>query len=286
MCLWEFDNHFRIEYPRGGGGKNIEMEEGFIKWRELFDQIIPFLIIMFIYKCIFPFRFTIMSKARRYITDKDLAVVLKSDYSFHLINNKKELEILLNDDTADINAEDNNGWTLLEHLISKGRTSLVEILLRRHDIEINRHVGDPLRIAVRNNRKNITEMLLNYKGIDVNAGMVSCRFTAFQMSIFHSNREIAVMLIAHGAGVECLNYNCFGDSKETLLLKKNLRLEWKQHLPPWNRFITVKRYPKEFNFDIAFTWLLCCKQIMPKLPKDIQFLIIEWMARVWKNEIP
>ena len=52
-------------------------------------------------------------------------------------------------------------------------------------------------------------------------------------------------------------------------------------LPRWSRFDTYDLYPRAFN-RIAFKWLLCCKRL--KLYKDIRYLILEYIARVWLIE--
>lgn len=63
---------------------------------------------------------------------------------------------------------------------------------------------------------------------------------------------------------------------------KKMLDNYRTYLPRWNRFNTATRYNKEFC-DIAIAWLLCCKRLNV-FPKDIQYLIVEYIAEVWKLE--
>ena len=65
-------------------------------------------------------------------------------------------------------------------------------------------------------------------------------------------------------------------SKSTNRELAKILVNWKTYLPKWNRYTTAKYYNPEFN-EIAFAWLSSSK-----LPKDLQYLVVEKMAEKWK----
>ena len=124
--------------------------------------------------------------------------------------------------------------------------------------------------------------ILDRKDIDVNADIRSATVFMTPVMMFggwmhidkvlQNNIQFIPLFCARGYNVP----EKYKDRYNSVIWKKIQ--EGKQYLPEWNRFTgTALYYPKEFN-DIAITWLMCCKQ----LPKDIRYLIIEYIARAWK----
>ena len=82
------------------------------------------------------------------------------------------------------------------------------------------------------------------------------------------------MLLARGARIYRL-YTYFPPKIEKVVRN------WRFYLPRWSRFGSARYYPREFN-DIAIHWLLVCTRLKVP-PKDLRYLIIEYIAEAWKT---
>ncbi len=172
------------------------------------------------------------------------------------------VKLLLKRKNVDVNLQTSGGYTALMHACCNGIGENVRLLLEREDINIDM-----------TNRFGLTAL---YYVCNIN------------------NSEILKLLLAKGAKVECDGMckggkgcsfckrgkwcSCFNISEKIYEILDNRRT----YLPRWNRFTTCKYYPQEFN-DIALSWLFVCKYIEPKICKDIQFLLLEYIAEVWKE---
>lgn len=129
--------------------------------------------------------------------------------------------------------------------------------------------------------------------------------TALMIASILSHHKHAVVLLEHGADTSAKDSrgrtaldHALGNILEnvTLLLLsrgahcniEQLRLffgnGWRG-FPAWSRFGSAAIYPKQFADGVAIPWLLCCKRKLRKLPKDIRYLMIEYLAVAWLNLI-
>lgn len=135
----------------------------------------------------------------------------------------------------------------------------------------------PLIRAVNYNHNEICKLLLSHKDIDVNIEGDG-DYNALDVVCNEKNIDIVKLILALGPKRICIDTT--EDNPTLIAILENHR----RYLPRWNRFTTAKYYSKEFN-DRAVVWLLCCKRFKnPKLPKDIQYLIIEYIAEIYKTE--
>ena len=119
------------------------------------------------------------------------------------------------------------------------------------------------------------KVLLKY-GADVNIRN-SYLATALHVACHGRKVNCVKLLLEYGADTKLLDW--YHRSVYDVSLYRNCKeaLEnWKTYLPKWNRYTTAARYPVEFN-EIAFAWLSSSK-----LPKDLKYLVIEYMAEIWK----
>jgi hypothetical protein len=100
---------------------------------------------------------------------------------------------------------------------------------------------------------------------------------AFGAAVRFQRPEILKLLIFHGAGI-CDTLDLENPHSETQRVLYN----WTMYLPRWNRFVTHKYYPGEFT-KVALHWLLCCKRLKV-FCKDLQYLILEYIAENWKEK--
>ncbi len=123
----------------------------------------------------------------------------------------------------------------------------------------------------------IIKLLLKHKDIIVDVKDYTIgEPTALIYAANKGHIEIMKLLLAHGAKV-CEKKWGYGYDVNMILC------QWKTYLPKWNRFtITASFYPKEFN-KIAIQWLLCVKHLKPKLPEYLGYLMIEYIASMWKQ---
>jgi len=109
---------------------------------------------------------------------------------------------------GDINAKDENGWTLLHEAAYEGDTEFVEMLLAKGaDVNVTNDAGlTPLYYAVKEN--NVTTELLLAKGADVEVRNVSGQ-TVLHTAAEAGNTDVVRMLLAKGADVNATDKHGF-----------------------------------------------------------------------------
>ena len=155
-------------------------------------------------------------------------------------------------------------------------------LLENKDLEINEQYyptmcvcrWTALGMASYNGDIKICKLLLKYDEINVNT--IYDEGVSILNAIYLGHHELVKLLLAHGAIVDESDtiFDCDFDEDMMKILDNR-----KSYLPKWNRFTTAKFFPKEFN-ELAIAWLMCSKRL--KLPKDMCYLIVEYIAEVWK----
>lgn len=177
-----------------------------------------------------------------------------------------------------VNLQDKHGMTALHRASLHDYTGIVEILLARTDIQVNLQDESGMTALHWASHYGCTEaakLLLAHINIQVNL-LNDGERTALYWASVRFNCGVMKLLLAHGAKVSMLNINELHFSDRIKKILKN----WKYYLPRWNRFKTCKYYPTEFN-RLAFTWLMCCKRLKV-FPKDIRYLMLEYIAEAWK----
>lgn len=185
------------------------------------------------------------------------------------------VKLLLAHKDIRVNIPDWDGSTALLWAIRANYIEIAKLLLVHPDIQVNHLNKDEycaLYYAAREGHIEIVKLLLTRPDIQVN---LKCRWksTALLKAAVRGHTKIVELLLAHGASV------CVTDIIFTLEINRILD-NWKTYLPKWNRFKTCKYYPREFN-KLALAWLLCCKRLKV-FPKDIRYLMIEYIAVAWK----
>lgn len=126
------------------------------------------------------------------------------------------------------------------------------------------------------NDAGVMSLLLECPDIKIN-GLDEDDHTPLERAFRRRNIEEIELLLSYGAKI-------YKDFNQYYWNQYSIKLNTfdccRTYLPRWNRFTTATRYDKEFS-DIAITWLLCCKRIKV-ISKDIQYLIIEYIAEAWK----
>ena len=100
----------------------------------------------------------------------------------------------------------------------------------------------------------------------------------FNDTLLHATHEdqYKVMEYLLSIGVPPLNdLECYPSEQQSILRN------WRSYLPPFTRYAkTNKYYPKEFK-DKAKCFIMVCKGV----PKDVIFLMLEYIARAWKYNL-
>lgn len=216
---------------------------------------------------------------------------------------------ILDNKDININTKDQKGWTALMHAAYEDSNEIVLLLLDCLDVNVNHQSldGDTALIqSVYWNSFNVVVLLLSHKDVDVNLkklngdtalimAVKTSRVANVERLLNHNNIKIDIQnnagYTALAAAIKCCNVKIikllltYGATIPNPLSchHKDIRqlLEnWRTYLPRWNRFRSYNYYPTEFN-RIAFAWLLCCKRLKV-FPKDIRYLMIEYVAEAWK----
>ncbi len=211
----------------------------------------------------------------------------------HACKNKNEngliVSLLLERKDLDVNLQNNEGETpLLIACCWVGRDHVVKLLLERKDINVNLqdNIGQTALInACKYGFYNSVGLLLKRKDIKVNIqdnmGETALFYITRREYYFRELKDIVKftkLFLARGAIVD-FSYTKMNSVMQKILNNRRI------YLPRWNRFTTYRCYPKEFN-NIAFQWLLVCKRLDPKVSKDMKYLLLEYIAEVWKKEKP
>jgi ankyrin repeat protein len=116
-----------------------------------------------------------------------------------LKNNQPEVaKWLINKEEVDVNAKDNDKYTLLHWAAYNGHTSVAELLLK-FGANVNEKSNDgatPLRCAAYNGQTAVAELLIK-SGADVNEKRNN--WTALKTAIKHGKNEVAELLRRYGA---------------------------------------------------------------------------------------
>jgi len=200
----------------------------------------------------------------------------------------EEVKKLLNDPNFDVDYQNSNGSTALICAAMFGRSSVCNLLLGVKGIDVNLQNKDgnsAFHDAACSGLTSVCELLLDMRAdlkLHNNYG-----WTPLMFCIFNNKKNTTKFLISRGAICE----------KELLRMKElknwkygykdkdltNIIVNWKLYLPQWNRFKTTKFYPSEFK-ELAITFIVCMKNYKvngKKIPKDLWYLILEYIAEVW-----
>ena len=136
-----------------------------------------------------------------------------------------------------------------------------------------------LEVAM-NGNVDICKLLLKHKRLDINYKDSVDKESALHVAAIMHDYEIVKLLLCHGAKIEreMINDLLFDHAREDYSDMFNILKQPRLCLPRWSRFY---KFPRAFN-NIAIHWLWCCKQ-MNVFGKDIQYLIVEYIAEAWKR---
>ncbi|MBN1363321.1 MAG: tetratricopeptide repeat protein [Syntrophaceae bacterium] len=143
------------------------------------------------------------------IKDKDIVRILH--YALNSLLKMKFLKggtkLLLADKITDLNARDENGWTVLFHIARNGDMETTKLLIDKGaDLNVRDIEGwTALMMATLNDHREIVKLLIE-KGADLNAGTDS-GWTALMCAAVNGNRELVELLIEKGADINAKNKN-------------------------------------------------------------------------------
>ena len=182
-------------------------------------------------------------------------------------------------------------WSALEHGVDGCYLEICQLLLENEKIEVT----DFNATFLRNTTDEIFDLLLlrykslancrNHNNVSLLAGLCAAgNYPRFKLLLEYGvDRDIIDDCLQSLVDEMWWDEDLLKYSKllcsygGTCIDTENHLGNQRQYLPPWNRFTTAKRYPYEFN-KIAFEWLQ-----NPNLPKDLLYLILEYIAEKWKN---
>ena len=95
---------------------------------------------------------------------------------------------------------------------------------------------------------------------------------AFEKLAQNNRLDVLKLLFRYGVRVPEITTSCSKEFQEVL---DNRRL----YLPKWNRFTTAQYYPNDFK-KLALAWLWATQRL---LPKDLCYLMVEYIADEWKR---
>lgn len=197
----------------------------------------------------------------------------------YLHNNLDKLEIcsLQGRYKSNPNVRLHAGDTLLMDSIIVSRLDMTKMILRHPDIDINMKsiAGEtPLMYAVRLRRLSVIASLLSRKALDINAQNLRGDTALVCAAKCSSNSALKMILLFSPR----FPWDC--KAQYSSVIQETLK-QWRLNLPRWNRFSNAhKRYPLKVN-EMAVHWLMCCKRL-GVFPKDIRYLIIEYIADLWR----
>lgn len=224
-------------------------------------------------------------------------------------NNLELCKFLLNSGYIDPNARNNDEDTPLMEAATFGLNKMVELLLLHPNIDVNARditKKTALMCAVGDENFECTKLLLLDARVNINA-QDKDGDTAFIYASSYGNVEMTKLFLNHcDTDINVLNIKGLNAIEEAasykrvetlkLLLARGMSIQTKlkygteinemirnknTYLLPWNRFKTYKYYPAEFT-EIARHWMLVCLRLKV-FPKDLQYLMIEYIAEVWKG---
>lgn len=239
----------------------------------------------FIHSCVFGR----LVAVQQFLKDSSIDVNASNDFGqtgLHLAASQSRVKVvglLLEHSKINVNVENiHTGGTALTDAAWNGRVKVIKLLLAHPEIDLDpidrgyESPGNALHLAAENNHLQVVKLLLAHPKIKVNHNHKDI-LSALERVAYTGCVEIMKLLLAHGAAVPNKIYDKFYHENAFFILEN-----WKTHLPKWSRFGRVASYyPKEFN-QIAFQWLLVCKRLKPRLVKDLRYLMLEYIAEVWK----
>jgi len=123
------------------------------------------------------------------------------------VSGSRKVAKLLAERGADVDARDEQGWTLLHEAAEADNPKSAAILLSL-GADVNARLRDesaqiadatPLHMAAQNNYKEVAEILLRY-GADISARCQTGE-SPLHIAAMHGSKEVAEVLLAHGANV-------------------------------------------------------------------------------------
>ena len=227
-------------------------------------------------------------KVRKEIENKN-----KGERLCYLISWKKldkEVMLLAVDPECDVNYSGFDGSTSLINASIHDHYDLVEALLERQDLEINNQNENgqsALMCALFSGNAKCVKLLLDDPRIDINL-LDNYGHSALLCAFGYNRRRICYipqtkLLLSRGANVE--EVFIYVQNTPFLRISANAAKvinNWKLYFPEFTRNAkTNKYYPTEFK-ERAFNFILCCLK-SKSFPKDIIYLLLEYIARAWKR---
>lgn len=203
--------------------------------------------------------------------------------------NVEAVKLLMQHPRIDPNIRYKYNQAPLHRAVNKGNIEILEEILKHPDTDPNirdRRMVTPIHDIFQcrgfSGFVSIVKVFLRHPDIDVNA-IDDCGRTPLFYATSKYDGESMKLLLKHGARIHsCVeliqkrSIPYFNGYVHLVSILEN----WRSYLPRWNRFMTAKRYPKEFN-DKVFAWLCVCKRIKI-FPKDMRYFIVGYIAEAWK----
>lgn len=218
-------------------------------------------------------------------------------------------KLLLGHPDTNINAQSKHGVVALSCAIHGNHLPVIKLLLEHPNIDPNlgSNPCTPLILAMKLQHNAVIELVLSHGDIDPNLIDIegktalmeaACMNYAEMLKFLLTHKDIEVDLkdndgntALHHAAIKDYGYTCIPLLEKLAIVPPDLSVysppiakllkSWRTFYPRWNRLGTSMLFPADFN-TVAFQWLLCCKRL--KLCKDLQYLILEYIAETWKYQ--
>lgn len=191
---------------------------------------------------------------------------------------------------SDVNWKNIFGRTPLHHAVRHGLYDVIKVLLKRFDILPNkRNDSDftPLMVAAMFGYTVCVDLLVQDHRVDVNV-TTNNGASALWFAYYNDKIHVIKLLISHGANIEGIvdsvcefarvSWTATPQHTSTKVMDN-----WKSYLCEFTRYAkSNKYYPREFK-ERAKVFILCCVRMKRRFPKDIIYLLLEYIARAWKN---
>ena len=209
-----------------------------------------------------------------------LMIAVKKGYS-------SIVELLLNYKEINVDFQNKNGRHAFSLSVVYDKFDCFKLLLAHPSINVNEVNFYEITPLIQSIYRPIEYMrlLVEHKSIDLDLKDGDGE-SALSTSFCWSKHELVKLLLSKGAKVEDWK-NWFGvGSKEERQETRETMCSWRSYLPsPWYFKTHVKCYPQEFK-DLAIVcmmvWSKLEKQFKKPIPKDIKFLLIEYVAVDWR----
>jgi len=114
-----------------------------------------------------------------------------------MFNNENMIKLLLEKEN-NINIKDNNGFTPLMYALKNKNYSIIKMIIENPGINLNltNNIGEcALHIACSYNQDSVVELLLKYSNIDINIQDLQNKFSSLMYSVVLNNFNITNMLL-------------------------------------------------------------------------------------------